>query len=518
MGEARERSSVAAFYSGRGVLVTGATGLLGKVLVEKLLWAVPDVGPVYMLMRPKRGKTPAERMAAIQDLPVFERVRRDCPKQLSKMHMVAGDVGLEDLGISFDDLERIKRDVSVVFHCAATLKLEGSLKDALHYNTRGTQRALRLAKELPHLKVFVHTSTAFCHCDVEELGERTYPPPITPENMMGCGDLVDEETLEKVAPSLLAPHPNTYTYSKRLAEDLVARHYPDLPLCIVRPSIVCPSWEEPVPGWVDNLNGPVGVMAAAGKGVIRSMYCRGDYNAEVIPLDFAVNATLVAAQRVALGSREPSVPVFNLTSGKWRRATWEKVLDEGRRAGYQYPFEMILWYPDGNIRSSRRSHDIHAFFQHFLPAYFIDFMMFVFRQPRFMVRIYKRIAMGLELLQFFTTRQWVFHNDRFVAMWDSMGPEDRRLFNFDLSEPDMSEYIDRCLLGARQYCLKENPATIPRQRRLLKVYWAADRLVALLFYALLAWWAYRAFLAVSEAVAPSASPRLVSDEVIVGRS
>lgn len=61
---------VAAFYSGRGVLVTGATGLLGKVLVEKLLWAVPDIGTVFMLMRPKRGKSPAERLAAVQDLPV----------------------------------------------------------------------------------------------------------------------------------------------------------------------------------------------------------------------------------------------------------------------------------------------------------------------------------------------------------------------------------------------------------------------------------------------------------------
>ncbi|KAE8746117.1 hypothetical protein FOCC_FOCC007243 [Frankliniella occidentalis] len=261
---------------------------------------------------------------------------------------------------------------------------------------------------------------------------------------------------------------------------------------------VCPAWEEPVPGWVDNLNGPVGVMAAAGKGVIRSMYCRGDYIAEVIPLDFAVNATLVAAQRVALGPREPSVPVFNLTSGKWRRVTWEKVLDEGRRAGYAYPFEMILWYPDGNIRSSRRAHDFYAFFQHRLPAYFIDFMMFLFMQPRFMVRIYKRIAMGLELLQFFTTRQWVFYNDRFLGLWDDMGPEDRRLFNFDISEPEMSEYIDRCLLGARKY-------------------YVADRLVRLLFYALLAWFAYRAFLAVAETVAPP-SRRIVSDEVIVGRT
>lgn len=41
----------------------------------------------------------------------------------------------------------------MVVHCAATLKLEGSLKQALHLNTRGTQRALEVAKTLPHLKV-----------------------------------------------------------------------------------------------------------------------------------------------------------------------------------------------------------------------------------------------------------------------------------------------------------------------------------------------------------------------------
>lgn len=87
-----------------------------------------------------------------------------------------------------------------------------------------------------------------------------------------------------------------------------------------------------------------------------------------------------------------------------------------------------------------------------------------------MVRIYKRIAAGLELLQFFTTRQWAFDNDRFVGLWRDMSPADRSLFNFDMAEPKMSEYIDRSILGARQYCLKEDPATIPRQRRLLKVY------------------------------------------------
>jgi fatty acyl-CoA reductase len=43
-----------------------------------------------------------------------------------------------------------------------------------------------------------------------------------------------------------------------------------LPVCIVRPSIVVSTWKEPVPGWVDNLNGPTGLFLIAGIGVMRT--------------------------------------------------------------------------------------------------------------------------------------------------------------------------------------------------------------------------------------------------------
>jgi FlaA1/EpsC-like NDP-sugar epimerase len=43
------------WFRGRSVLVTGATGFMGKVLVEKLLRSCPDIATVYLLMRPKRG-------------------------------------------------------------------------------------------------------------------------------------------------------------------------------------------------------------------------------------------------------------------------------------------------------------------------------------------------------------------------------------------------------------------------------------------------------------------------------
>lgn len=62
--------------------------------------------------------------------------------------------------------------------------------------------------------------------------------------------------------------------------------------CEPHMSPVCPSLLEPMPGWVDSLNGPVGVMLGAGKGVIRSMLCDGTLTAQVIPVDTAINAII----------------------------------------------------------------------------------------------------------------------------------------------------------------------------------------------------------------------------------
>ena len=60
-----EWPSIAQFYAQRDVFVTGATGFLGKCLVEKLIRSIPDIGRVMILIRPKRGKTVKERLDAL---------------------------------------------------------------------------------------------------------------------------------------------------------------------------------------------------------------------------------------------------------------------------------------------------------------------------------------------------------------------------------------------------------------------------------------------------------------------
>lgn len=64
-------------------------------------------------------------------------------------------------------------------------------------------------------------------------------------------------------------------------------------------TIVSPAWEEPVHGWVDSLNGPIGIMVGGAKGVIRTMLCDGEHRSEVIPVDIAINALIAIGFKIA---------------------------------------------------------------------------------------------------------------------------------------------------------------------------------------------------------------------------
>ena len=50
--------NVTEFYSGKTVFITGCTGFLAKVILEKLFRTCHDVGKIYIMVRPKRKMSP----------------------------------------------------------------------------------------------------------------------------------------------------------------------------------------------------------------------------------------------------------------------------------------------------------------------------------------------------------------------------------------------------------------------------------------------------------------------------
>lgn len=128
-----------------------------------------------------------------------------------------------------------------------------------------------------------------------------------------CENL-DNDTLEILEKKLKGKHPNTYTFTKGLAEKLIMEKGAGLPIAIVRPSIVCGAYQEPFPGWVDNVCGVTGIMMEIGRGTIRSIVCNDELTVDVIPVDFVVDTLICAAWHSAM-RRSNSIRVYNCVSG-----------------------------------------------------------------------------------------------------------------------------------------------------------------------------------------------------------
>lgn len=65
-----EFNSVQEFYAGKTIFITGASGFMGKVLIEKLLYSCSQVKEIIVLVRSKREKSGKQRVEEFSKLPV----------------------------------------------------------------------------------------------------------------------------------------------------------------------------------------------------------------------------------------------------------------------------------------------------------------------------------------------------------------------------------------------------------------------------------------------------------------
>ncbi|KAG7295476.1 hypothetical protein JYU34_021671 [Plutella xylostella] len=481
-----DKSAVAEYFAGKSVLVTGATGFVGKVLLEKLLRCCPGVETIYLLMRKKRGVSPDERIKTFLQNPLFDTIRTLNPKTLDKVRLVPGDILLEELGLSSEDRVELQNKCHVVFHSAACVRFDQKLKDAVDLNTRGSYKILQLAESMKNLQALVHLSTAYCRCELPCLEERVYPALHPPAKIMDMVRWLDDQTLDYLEPKIIGTEPNTYSYTKALTESLVAEFGSKIPIAIARPSIITAIWKEPIPGWVDNLNGPTGLLMGAGKGVIRSMHCEPSYQCDAMPVDVVANGCILVAYATAM-DRPKEVQVYNITLSGVIRQTWGEIIEKGREMVNKYPLTVALWYTGGSIKSYKWSHQLSVVFTHYLPAYLVDGLLLVMGKKTFLVKVQDRISHGIKILQHYTQKEWHFTNDKFLALQNRISEFDRSIFYIDVKPVNMNAYMRNYVLGVRQYCCKEDPSTLAKARKIHKVRYLADVAVKVFFYAMLLW-------------------------------
>lgn len=114
---------------------------------------------------------------------------------------------------------------------------------------------------------FVHVSTAYANCPQRVIEEKFYDSPMDSDKLIALMECVEDKLAEDITPQyvdfslfeflalmwkenmrkeklishfiyrLLGKWPNTYTYTKAVAENVIRKQAGDLPIGIFRPAI-----------------------------------------------------------------------------------------------------------------------------------------------------------------------------------------------------------------------------------------------------------------------------------------
>ncbi|KAJ9450143.1 hypothetical protein DIPPA_21490 [Diplonema papillatum] len=316
-------------FQGQHIFITGATGFVGKVLIEKILYSLPVVDKLYIMVREKQGITGMERLQKeVVDSPVMQRCREkygeEGLKEMCKEKFVpiVGSLEKPLLGMTREDYDLLVQKCTTIMHLAATIDFNERLDNAVTLNVLGTLQILSLARKC-HARskggfdAFVHCST--CYVNYPRHGktveEVMYPIPFDAEVITKNILNMSEAELTEKTPQLLKKYgyPNTYTFTKRITEHLLNQNRGSVPMCITRPSIIGSSVVEPFPGWIDTLSACGGLFLTSAFGLTTHIHANSTLKADVVPVDYVSRGMLIAAAKLIRDTRAEAA-AFHVTS------------------------------------------------------------------------------------------------------------------------------------------------------------------------------------------------------------
>lgn len=277
------------------ILVTGVTGFLGKVVLEELVRRKNEGSIHYdhllVLIRPARGKTPSERFAEkVAKSACFSKLPNDWSNDVD---VIPGDLMEPSCGIAEDRLPELTSRITHIIHCAGCVAFDSAFNVLLAENVTASLTILQLAQSCLNLKHLVLTSTAYVTPHTTEpIWERLVDLPRPAQEILD-----DLHNGRKDPDQIRAEtgHPNNYTLAKCLAEHFVAEKVGDVPVTILRPSIISASLQYPFPGWVDSFAALAGPISAFGLGGLKVLHGDPDTVLDVVPVDEVAKCLIVEA-------------------------------------------------------------------------------------------------------------------------------------------------------------------------------------------------------------------------------
>src|SRR5579871_4864022 len=146
----------------RQILLTGATGFLGKVFLMLLLRHHPEIERVYLLIRGDRRAALNRYRREVLDSPVMAPLREHLGERFesfvaARLAVVPGDI--VDAGLAADPADLPKRGLDAVVHCAGLVNFDASLERALSVNVAGVANVIDFCRMSG--AAMLHVSTCY---------------------------------------------------------------------------------------------------------------------------------------------------------------------------------------------------------------------------------------------------------------------------------------------------------------------------------------------------------------------
>ena len=378
---------IAQALAGRRIAVTGSTGFVGTALVERLLRSVPDC-ELVLLVRDGRRTPAAERVRReIFKNNAFDRLRTEWGDDFDatiarRVSVVRGDVGTDGLGLSPVDRSTFA-SCDVIIHSAASVAFDSPLDSAVEINLLGPMRIAALLNEEPvradgrraHL---VAVSTCYVAGNrrgnapeelvsegpfdigldwksevtaARRLRSDTEAASRTPDNLKRFREGARRELGAAGAPALAEKTenlreawvkdrlveagrsraasvgwPDAYAFTKALGEQALHETKGDVPVSIVRPSIIESALAEPFPGWIRGFRMAEPVIISYARGLLKEFPGVPEGTIDVIPVDIVVAAIIAVA---ALGPDE-APRITQVASGSTNPLKYRTLVDNVR--------------------------------------------------------------------------------------------------------------------------------------------------------------------------------------------
>ncbi len=257
---------------------------------------------------------------------------------------------------------------------------------------------------------------------------------------------------------------DTYTYTKAMGEQLVLAARKTVPTVILRPSIIESSLSEPCPGWLDGLRMADPLIAAIGKGRLKLLPLDPDVLLDLVPVDMVVNALLASLPAAAATG---GIQVYQVATSSSNPIALGELYDLIFRYFKKHPMLdkkglpiLIRRLRFPNPTTFRLQHRLRTVPLHTAERTLERLAVFeTTKKVRRRISAAKLANQKLyyygEIYEPYLNLACQFQVDRTTELFDSLRPEEKKRFNFDVTRINWRHYIQNVHIpGVKKFILK----------------------------------------------------------------